>query len=120
MKINTNFVFVVLLSVFVSLGIFALLWCYKWEILEWSGDWSFAKLQVDEDEFWNELRDEAKTYDLPDSESDVAKTKALEPLFELADKYTSIYIYGEDGLYRAGKYATIMDESTGFRTFFDL
>ena len=120
MKINTKFVLVVLLSMFVSLGIFAFLWCYKWEILEWSGDWSFAKLQVDEDEFWNELRDEAKTYDLPDSESDVAKTKALEPLFELADKYTSIYIYGEDGLYRAGKYATIMDESTGFRTFFDL
>lgn len=120
MKINTKFVLVVLLSVFVSLGIFALLWCYKWEILEWSGDWSFAKLQVDEDEFWNELRDEAKTYDLPDSESDVAKTKALEPLFKLADKYTSIYIYGKDGLYRAGKYATIMDESTGFRTFFDL
>lgn len=120
MKINTKFVLVVLLSVFVSLGIFALLWCYKWEILEWSGDWSFAKLQVDEDEFWNELRDEAKTYDLPDSESDVAKTKVLEPLFKLADKYTSIYIYGKDGLYRAGKYATIMDESTGFRTFFDL
>ena len=120
MKINTKFVLVVLLSVFVSLGIFALLWCYKWEILEWSGDWSFAKLQVDEDEFWNELRDEAKTYDLPDSESDVAKTKALEPLFKLADKYTSIYIYGKDGMYRAGKYATIMDESTGFRTFFDL
>lgn len=111
---------VVLVSMFISLGIFAVLWSYKWEILEWSGNWSFARLLVDEDDFWNELRDKAKNYDIPDSESDVAKTRALEPLFQLADKYTSIYIYGEDGMYRAGKYASIMDESAGFRTFFDL
>ena len=120
MKINTKFALAILLAMIVSLGLFSLLWIHKWDILEWTGEMSLTSSQIDEDAFWERLEKTAKNYEIPDSESDIARTKALEPLFQLADKYTSIYIYGDDGRYRAGKYADIMDKSPGFRTFFDL
>lgn len=120
MKINTKFALAILLAMIVSLGLFSLLWIHKWDILEWTGEMSLSSSQIDEDAFWEKLEKTAKNYEIPDSESDLARTKALNPFFQLADKYTSIYIYGDDGRYRAGKYADIMDKSPGFRTFFDL
>ena len=52
-------------------------------------------------------------------EEDTEAVKKLQPWFDLGDAYTSIYVYGSDGYYRAGKYASAMNDST-FRTFFDL
>lgn len=64
----------------------------------------------------------AQNLSLPESSDDEAAAKAIKPLLDLADKYTSIYLYEqEDGLYITGQYAKIMDEKhSGFRTFFDL
>ena len=45
------------------------------------------------------MEDTAKSLPLPESRDDDAAQKAMKPLLNLADKYTSIYLYGqEDGL----------------------
>ena len=78
----------------------------------------FAPPQGNEDLF-DELLNEAVKYDIPKSEEDTDAIEKLQPFFNLTDCYTSIYIYGSDGYFRAGKYASAMDDST-FRTIFDL
>ena len=41
---------------------------------------------------------------MPESEDDAEAVEEIQPFFDLADKYTAIYIYGiEDGMYRAGR-----------------
>ncbi len=69
--------------------------------------------------FMNSLYRAAENYDIPASEDDTEAVAALQPFLNMPDQYTSIYIYGmDDGLYRAGRYAPIMDHA-GFRTLFD-
>ena len=122
MKLRNRFLVVLLLALLISATIFELLWLNKWNLVDWTGNFELLQSQIDDDDFWSELTDTAKTLTLPESSDDKAAEKAMKPLFDLADKYTSIYLYGqEDGLYITGQYAKIMDEKhSGFRTFFDL
>lgn len=103
------------------LGLFRFLWLNKWDV------WGFWTTQLPrqlqpfplpDDDLWIKLGDAALKCDIPASEDDLTAVDALEPFFDVADDYTSIYIYGlKDGLYRAGAYADCMDDA-GFATFF--
>ena len=60
----------------------------------------------------NELYWQAPNYELPESKDDTERIRALEPLLDLADDYTSICIYGlDDGYYRTARDAKIWKES---------
>ena len=100
-------------------SLFQFLWYNKWTAYEFINPiFHFAPPQGNEDLF-DELLNEAVKYDIPKSEEDTDAIEKLQPFFNLTDCYTSIYIYGSDGYFRAGKYASAMDDST-FRTIFDL
>ena len=73
--------------------------------------------EPDED-FWTTLYDEAKKYDVPESEEDTGAIEALGPFLALADDYTGLYVYGlEDGMYRAGQYPAVMDSDSFYFLF---
>lgn len=122
MKLRNRFLLILLLALLISITLFEILWLNKWNLVDWTGNFEVLQSQIDDEDFWTELEDTAKALPLPETSDDDAAQKAMEPLFRLADKYTSIYLYGqEDGLYITGQYAKIMDEKhSGFRTFFDL
>ena len=48
----------------------------------------------------------------------IVAVEAIQPFFSICDSYTSVFIYGMDGLYRAGKMADIMNNPS-FRIFFE-
>lgn len=122
MKLRNRFLVVLLLALLISATLFEVLWLNKWNLVDWTGNFEALQSQIDDDDFWTKMEDTAKSLPLPESRDDDAAQKAMKPLLNLADKYTSIYLYGqEDGLYITGQYAKIMDEKhSGFRTFFDL
>ena len=102
------------------LGLFRFLWLNKWDVWEFWTTQLPQQLQpfpLPDDDLWLKLGDAARQCDIPDSEDDLEAVKALEPFFDVVDDYTSIYIYGQDGLYRAGAYADCMDDA-GFAGFF--
>lgn len=102
------------------LGLFRFLWLNKWDV--W-GFWTtqipaqFQPFPLPDDDLWIKLGEAARQCDIPDSEDDLEAVDALEPFFNVVDDYTSIYIYGQDGLFRAGAYANRMDDA-GFAGFF--
>ena len=122
MKLRTRFLLILLLSLIISATIFELLWLNKWTLVNWTGNFEILQSQLDNTNFWTDLENTAKNLTLPESSDEKNIEKNLKPLFALADKYTSIYLYNpKDGAYLAGQYAKIMDEKhSGFRTFFDL
>lgn len=120
LKIRTQFALLILCAGLISFLLFEVLWTNKWPVTLFLTGTDYLHTQTNDMLFMNEFYNAAKNYDLPDSEDDKKAVEALAPFFDMADKYTSIYIYGlEDGLYRAGRYAPIMDDHD-FRVFFDL
>ena len=118
-KIRTQFILLILCTGILCFILFIKLWTNKWTIAKFFTGTDYSLTQMDDTDFMDAFYEAAKNYDIPDSEEDKEAAKALEPFFDMTDKYTSVYIYGlEDGYYRAGKYAQIMD-SISFRTFFD-
>ncbi len=118
-KIHTQFAFLLVFTGIISFTLFQFLWYKKWEAYEWLKPvFHLAPLHGDSD-FFDLLKEEALKYDIPESEDDVEAIENLQPFFDLADNYTSLYIYGTDGFFRAGKYAKAMDDHL-FRTIFDL
>lgn len=102
------------------LGLFRFLWLNKWDMWEFWTTQIPSQLQpfpLPDDDLWIKLGDAARQCDIPDSEDDLEAVDALEPFFNVVDDYTSIYIYGQDGLFRAGAYANRMND-TGFAGFF--
>ena len=111
--------FLILFTGIICYSLFQFLWYNKWTAYEFINPiFHFAPPQGNEDLF-DELLNEAVKYEIPKSENDTDAIEKLQPFFDLTDRYTSIYIYGSDGYFRAGKYASAMDDST-FRTIFDL
>lgn len=104
------------------LGLFRFLWLHKWAVWAFYLDElpvAFHIFPEPDENFWDQLYDEALKYDIPESEDDLDAVKALSPLFDLADDFTSLYIYGLDGLYRAGQIPRCMD-NLGYAGFFSL
>lgn len=122
MKLQNRFLLILLLALTISATLFELLWLNKWTLVNWTGNFEILQSQIDDEDFWTKLDETAQNLSLPESSDDESAAKAIKPLLDLADKYTSIYLYEqEDGLYITGQYAKIMDEKhSGFRTFFDL
>ena len=119
MKIRTKLTFLILITGIISYSLFQFLWYNRWTAYELvNSSFHFAPPYGNEYLF-DELLKEAVKYDIPKSEEDTEAIEKLQPFFDLTDRYTSIYIYGLDGYFRAGKYASAMDDST-FRTVFDL
>ncbi len=119
LKIRTQFALVLLCTGILCFTLFEKLWTNKWAIGEFLTGTDYSLSQMDDMIFMDDFYEAALSYDIPDSEEDTEGAKALEPFFDMTDKYTSVYIYGlDDGYYRAGKYAQIMDTES-FRTFFD-
>ena len=120
MKIRTQFALLILCAGIISFALFIQLWTHKWIVGSVITGTDFSHTQLDDLTFMDEFYEMALEYDLPETEEVMDEGSALEPLFELTDEYTSIYIYGrDDGLYRAGRYAPVMDDKD-FRIFFDL
>lgn len=119
-KIRTQFIFLILCAGTISFILFECLWTNKWTIAIALTGIDFSHTQQTDLNFMDAFYEAAERCDIPASEDDTEAVAALEPFLNMPDQYTSIYIYGmEDGLYRAGRYAPIMDHA-GFRTLFDL
>lgn len=110
----------ILCAIAIAFSLFELLWLNKWKLCEIAERLDLFYTQINDEEFQNALAEEALHYDIPESEDDTEAKEALKPFFDLANEYTAIYIYGiEDGLFRAGRYASAMDEGD-FLFFFNL
>ncbi len=121
MKIRTQLFLLIFAAGLFCFLLYNSMWKYKWQVYELLQS-SPAILQHifpgPQDDFWMTIRTEALNYDIPESETDAEGNKAIAPFFEIADPYTSIYIYGiEDGLYRAGTTPSYFD--TGSSMFFN-
>ena len=120
LKIRTQSAIIILCTLVITYVFFELLWTYKWKLFEFATQMDFFYTQMDDQNFQDTLVEEALRYNIPESEEDTEAVRAIQPFLNLADEYTSIYIYGlEDGLYRAGKLPSIMENET-FSTFFNL
>lgn len=120
LKIRTQFALVLLCTGILCLFLFEKLWANKWTIGRFFTGIDYSLSQMNDMDFMDDFYEAARHYDIPDSEDDTEAVEALAPFLDMTDKYTSAYIYGlDDGYYRAGKYAQIMD-APFFRTFFDL
>lgn len=120
MKIRTQSAIVILCAIIAAFAFFELLWLNKWKFCEAAEDLDLFYTQISDDSFKETLAEEALNYNIPESENDEEAVEALQPFLDLANEYTSIYIYGkEDSLYRAGKFASIMD-TRSFLFFFNI
>lgn len=120
LKIRTQSAIVILCAIIAAFLLYELLWLNKWHLCEAAERLDLFYTQTNDEDFQEILTEEARHYNIPESEKDTEAIEALKPFFNLANEYTSIYIYGaEDGLYRAGRAASIMD-SDRFLFFFNI
>lgn len=119
MTIRTKLLLLILFTGIICYSLFQFLWYNKWTVYELINPLFNLAPPYGNEYIYDQLTEEATKYDIPESENDTEAVEKLQPFFDLTDQYTSIYIYGLDGYYRAGKYASAMDDNT-FRTVFDL
>lgn len=115
-KIRTKFAGLLILTGIVSVTLFEFMWYKKWNVYEFLKPVFHLASPHGDYDFFDLLVEEAPKYDVPKSEEDTEAIEKIQPFLELADDYTSLYIYGSDGTFRAGKWAKIMDDSL-FRAF---
>ena len=92
-KIRTKLFLLILITGALCLTTFRFLWQKKWDVYYFLAETLPSSLQFfpyPADDFWMRLSEEAEKYDIPDSEDDEEKVKAIEPFFSLADEYTRI------------------------------
>lgn len=120
-KVRTQFAVLILCAMLLSFWLFFMLWMNKWRVLDYLGLADFYFHNGVDIMLTDALYEQAKNYELPESEDDKERIQALDPLFDLADDYTTISFYGaDDGLYRASRPARIMEESGIFSALFYL
>lgn len=118
-KIRTQFAVLILCALILAFGAFGTLWANKWHIFRFLGLLEYYSTYGDALYLADRLYEEAPGYELPESENDTERIKALKPLLDLADPYTSIAIYGlEDGYYRASRPAEIMEKHSFLFAFY--
>lgn len=121
-KIQSKLLFLIILVGIFCLVLFRFLWHKKWTVYYFLDEHIPVDMQpfpMPDPKFWINLGKEAKKYEIPESEDDKERVKAMEPFFSLADDYTSIAIYGiEDGLYRTGYFPEVLYLETPFHYFF--
>lgn len=120
LKIRTQSAVVILCAILIASAFFEIMWLNKWNFYEAVTHMKVFRAQIDDEDFQDTLVKEALHYNIPESEDDDEAVKALEPFLNLANEYNGVYIYGlEDGLYRAGKSPSIMENNT-FTILFNL
>lgn len=106
-KIRTKLILLIVVAGVTSLLLYRGLWTQKWPFWYWlieNCPVEISFLPEPEEDIFTKLSEEARKYEIPESEDDEEGVEAIQPFFDLADKYTAIYIYGiEDGMYRAGR-----------------
>lgn len=118
-KIRTQLACLIIVTGMISYALFSFLWLNRWTAFNLINPILHLAPAYGDEHLFDTLEKEAIKYDIPASEKDTKAIKQLEPFFDLCDQYTSIYIYGLDGIYRTGRYAGIMDDNI-FRNFFDI
>ncbi len=115
-KIRTRLLLVILASGTLAGLLLFFLWAHYWDA--WKLASRFPPFCWDEEGLAAQIMEEAKKYDLPDSEDDKETAKQMEPIFDLCDEYTSIGFYGTDGYYRLSQPASIfVDEEKPWLLF---
>lgn len=119
LKIRTQFALLILCALIAAFAMFEILWTSKFSVFNLLGLGGYYNTYGDDIRLSDRLYEEAPNYELPESEEDEERIKALEPLLGLADKYTSISIYGlDDGYHRTTRPADIlMDQDNPFLIF---
>lgn len=121
MKIRTQLFLLIFATGLFCFLLYSFMWKQKWQVYELLQTSPAIRRHVfpgPEDGFWLKVRTEALKYNIPESEKDTEAIEAIEPFFEIADPYTSIYIYGiEDGKYRTGRFPSYFD--SGSSAFFN-
>lgn len=118
-KIRTQLSCLILIAGTIAFILFHILWYNKWTVFELFDPVLHLTPPHGDAYFFDTILEEAVNYDIPASEKDTEAIESLQPFFDLCDEYTSLYIYGLDGIYRAGRYAPIMNDNS-FRSVFDL
>lgn len=110
-KIRTQFAVLILCALALSFGLFGALWANKWYVFNSLGLAEYSHTYGDALYLADRLYEEAPKFELPESDKDEERIKALEPLLDLADQYTSISIYGlDDGYHRTTRFAAFMEK----------
>lgn len=107
LKIRTKLLLVILVSGICSGLFFFFLWSHRWNV--WDFARQFPPFYWNKEEIIAQIQEKAKNYKLPSSEEDTDAADALAPLYADLDKYTGIFFYGNDGFYRAGCTARILE-----------
>lgn len=121
LRLRRQLLLVILVSGAFAFLLFQTLWQGKYQAYETLRSIPFLPLPVpDENLVLEAIVEEARNLELPESENDAERIALLQPLFDIADEYTSISLYGlTDRLFLAGSYASAMDDPF-FRPFFDI
>lgn len=88
-KIRTKLILLILITGALCLTLFRFLWHRKWNtyyFLAQNLPSSMKFFPTPDDDFWGNLIEEAKKYNVPDSEDDKEAVRAIEPFFSLADE----------------------------------
>ena len=122
LKIRTQFALLILCALFTAFALFEVLWTNKFSIFNLLGLGDYYNTYGDYIYLSDRLYEQAPNYELPESETDEERIQALAPLLDLADKYTSISIYGlDDGYHRTTRMAEIFtDKNNVFQVFIGL
>jgi len=121
MKIRNQFALLIACAGLFAFLLFEFLWLNKWPISSKLTGEDFYHTQLDDLDFLDKFYEKAKELDLPENEDDTETIALLKPLFNLADEYTSIYLYdSESGMYLAGEYASIMKKENLFPHVFHI
>lgn len=109
LKLHTK----LLLLIILSSTCCVLLFCFLW--LHTDTAWKFAKnfppFYFDDENLVEQLRIDAKNYELPDYDDGKNQKDDFGTFFSHADDYTGVYIYGaDDGLYIASQYPYRFDD----------
>lgn len=104
-KIRTRLLLVMLVSGASAVLLLYFLWSHYWDA--WKLASRFPPFYWDREGLAAQVTEEAKKYDLPDSEGDTETAEVMEPIFNLCDNYTSLAFYGTDGYYRLAHPAAV-------------
>ena len=110
-KIKAQFLLLILITGFLSYGLFQILWMNKFNVYDGLNPYFHFLPIYGPANLSDTLIQEAKSFEIPDSIQDKELIKKLDSFFELTDPYTSMVIYNSDGEYITGKYAQVTDDS---------
>lgn len=109
-KIKAQFLLLILITGFLSYGSFQILWMNKFNVYDGLNPYFHFLPVYGPSSLSDNLVQQAKNYEIPDSDQDTETIDNLKPFFDLTDKYTSLFIYKMDGEYLTGKQAQVTED----------